>query len=163
MPNRPVPARRNAAEDSAASSWRGQGKRGAQNTCPLIRRIHRLHRRLRRAGTAGGLCSGQVRDRWNDYCNGSRSGGNRRQGLRDCTRPHLDSASCGRARTARGRTGRECPFPKRFGRAEEYASLVEAILRTPFLNGQTIRLDGAMSTPLAGWLIAAMVGLAASA
>ena len=41
-------------------------------------------------------------------------------------------------------------FPKRFGRAEEYASLVEAVLRTPFLNGQTIRLDGAMSTPLGG-------------
>ena len=39
-------------------------------------------------------------------------------------------------------------FPKRFGRAEEYASLVEAILRTTFLNGQTVRLDGAMSTPL---------------
>ena len=39
-------------------------------------------------------------------------------------------------------------FPKRFGRAEEFASLVEAILRTPFLNGQTIRLDGGMSTPL---------------
>lgn len=39
-------------------------------------------------------------------------------------------------------------FPKRFGRGEEFASLVEAIVRTPFLNGQTIRLDGAMSTPL---------------
>lgn len=39
-------------------------------------------------------------------------------------------------------------FPKRFGQASEYASLVEMILRTPFLNGQTIRLDGAMSTPL---------------
>lgn len=39
-------------------------------------------------------------------------------------------------------------FPKRFGRPEEFASLVEAILRTPFLNGQTIRLDGALSTPL---------------
>ncbi|MGE4306594.1 MAG: SDR family NAD(P)-dependent oxidoreductase [Novosphingobium sp.] len=39
-------------------------------------------------------------------------------------------------------------FPKRFGEASEYASLVEMILRTPFLNGQTIRLDGAMSTPL---------------
>jgi NAD(P)-dependent dehydrogenase (short-subunit alcohol dehydrogenase family) len=39
-------------------------------------------------------------------------------------------------------------FPKRFGEADEYASLVEAFLRTPFLNGQTIRLDGAMSTPL---------------
>ena len=39
-------------------------------------------------------------------------------------------------------------FPKRLGRAWEYASLVEAIVRTPFLNGQTIRLDGALSTPL---------------
>lgn len=39
-------------------------------------------------------------------------------------------------------------FPKRFGHAEEFASLVEAMLRTPFLNGQTIRLDGALSTPL---------------
>lgn len=39
-------------------------------------------------------------------------------------------------------------FPKRFGQPEEYASLVEAMIRTPFLNGQTIRLDGALSTPL---------------
>lgn len=39
-------------------------------------------------------------------------------------------------------------FPKRFGHAWEYASLVEMILRTPFLNGQVIRLDGAISTPL---------------
>jgi 3-hydroxyacyl-CoA dehydrogenase/3-hydroxy-2-methylbutyryl-CoA dehydrogenase len=39
-------------------------------------------------------------------------------------------------------------FPKRFGKPEEYANLVEAMLKTPFLNGQTIRLDGAMSTPL---------------
>lgn len=43
---------------------------------------------------------------------------------------------------------RNIAFPKRFGHAEEFASLVEAILRTPFLNGQTIRLDGALSTPL---------------
>jgi 3-hydroxyacyl-CoA dehydrogenase / 3-hydroxy-2-methylbutyryl-CoA dehydrogenase len=43
---------------------------------------------------------------------------------------------------------RNIAFPKRFGRPEEFASLVEAILRTPFLNGQTIRLDGALSTPL---------------
>ncbi|MET0589499.1 MAG: hypothetical protein ABWZ75_13345 [Novosphingobium sp.] len=40
-------------------------------------------------------------------------------------------------------------LPKRFGRPDEYASLVEAILPTPFLNGKTIRLDGAMWTPLA--------------
>lgn len=39
-------------------------------------------------------------------------------------------------------------FPKRFGMPHEYATLVEAMMRTPFLNGQTIRLDGALSTPL---------------
>lgn len=39
-------------------------------------------------------------------------------------------------------------FPKRFGKAEEYATLVEAMVRTPFLNGQTIRLDGGTSTGL---------------
>lgn len=43
---------------------------------------------------------------------------------------------------------RNVAFPKRLGHAHEYASLVEGILRTPFLNGQTIRLDGALSTPL---------------
>lgn len=40
-------------------------------------------------------------------------------------------------------------FPKRPGRPEEYGLLVEAIVRNPFLNGQVIRLDGAMSTRLA--------------
>lgn len=43
---------------------------------------------------------------------------------------------------------RNVAFPKRLGRAEEYAALVESILLTGFLNGQTIRLDGALSTPL---------------
>lgn len=39
-------------------------------------------------------------------------------------------------------------FPKRLGRGDDFALLVEAIVRNPFLNGQTIRLDGALSTPL---------------
>lgn len=43
---------------------------------------------------------------------------------------------------------RNVAFPKRFGDPAEFATLVEMMLRTPFLNGQTIRLDGAMSTPL---------------
>ena len=34
-------------------------------------------------------------------------------------------------------------FPKRLGRPEEYASLVETIVRNPYLNGEVIRLDGA--------------------
>jgi NAD(P)-dependent dehydrogenase (short-subunit alcohol dehydrogenase family) len=40
-------------------------------------------------------------------------------------------------------------FPKRPGKPEEFGLLVEAIVRNPFLNGQVIRLDGAMSTRLA--------------
>jgi NAD(P)-dependent dehydrogenase (short-subunit alcohol dehydrogenase family) len=36
------------------------------------------------------------------------------------------------------------PFPKRLGRPEEYASLVRHILDNPMLNGETIRLDGAL-------------------
>jgi NAD(P)-dependent dehydrogenase (short-subunit alcohol dehydrogenase family) len=34
-------------------------------------------------------------------------------------------------------------FPKRLGRPEEFAHLVEAIVRNPYLNGEVIRLDAA--------------------
>lgn len=40
--------------------------------------------------------------------------------------------------------GRQAPFPSRLGRAEEYARLVRAILDNPMLNGEVIRLDGAI-------------------
>ncbi len=36
------------------------------------------------------------------------------------------------------------PFPARFGRPEEYASLVLEIARNPMLNGCVLRLDGAL-------------------
>ena len=39
------------------------------------------------------------------------------------------------------------PFPSRLGFAEEYALLVEQIVCNPFLNGTTIRLDGAVRLP----------------
>jgi len=35
-------------------------------------------------------------------------------------------------------------FPKRMGRPEEFALLVESIARNPYLNGEVIRLDGAL-------------------
>lgn len=38
-------------------------------------------------------------------------------------------------------------FPKRFGRPAEYAQLVAAIVENPLLNGETIRLDGAVRMP----------------
>jgi NAD(P)-dependent dehydrogenase (short-subunit alcohol dehydrogenase family) len=36
------------------------------------------------------------------------------------------------------------PFPKRLGRPDEYAMLVRQILDNPMLNGEVIRLDGAI-------------------
>jgi len=35
-------------------------------------------------------------------------------------------------------------FPKRMGHPEEFALLVESIVRNPYLNGENIRLDGAL-------------------
>lgn len=40
--------------------------------------------------------------------------------------------------------GKMVPFPSRLGKPAEYAALVEAILANPYLNGEVIRLDGAI-------------------
>jgi len=40
--------------------------------------------------------------------------------------------------------GKQVPFPSRFGKPEEFAALVHSIISTPMLNGETIRLDGAI-------------------
>jgi len=38
----------------------------------------------------------------------------------------------------------QVPFPSRLGRPEEYAALVEHIVENAYLNGEVIRLDGAL-------------------
>ncbi len=38
--------------------------------------------------------------------------------------------------------GAQVPFPKRLGKAEEYADLAAFIVETPYLNAESIRLDG---------------------
>jgi NAD(P)-dependent dehydrogenase (short-subunit alcohol dehydrogenase family) len=40
--------------------------------------------------------------------------------------------------------GAQVPFPSRLGDPDEYAQLVESIIANPMLNGETIRLDGAI-------------------
>ena len=40
--------------------------------------------------------------------------------------------------------GKQVPFPSRLGRPAEYAQLVKAIVENEMLNGETIRLDGAI-------------------
>ena len=48
---------------------------------------------------------------------------------------------------ARESLGAGIPFPSRLGRPEEYARLVLDIAANPLLNGETIRLDGALRMP----------------
>ena len=40
--------------------------------------------------------------------------------------------------------GKQVPFPSRLGKPEEYAALVRHIVENVMLNGETIRLDGAI-------------------
>ncbi len=47
----------------------------------------------------------------------------------------------------REKLGAGIPFPSRLGRPAEYADLVAATVANPMLNGETIRLDGALRMP----------------
>ncbi len=40
--------------------------------------------------------------------------------------------------------GKQVPFPPRLGRPQEYAAFVRQVVENPMLNGETIRLDGAI-------------------
>jgi len=43
--------------------------------------------------------------------------------------------------------GKAVPFPKRLGNPEEFASLVMELARNTYMNGQLIRIDGAIRMP----------------
>jgi len=48
---------------------------------------------------------------------------------------------------SRDKLGASIPFPSRLGQPAEFAQLVQAIVENPMLNGETIRLDGALRMP----------------
>lgn len=50
----------------------------------------------------------------------------------------------GLPQAAQDSLGHQVPHPSRLGRPEEYAQLVGSIIANPMLNGETIRLDGAI-------------------
>jgi NAD(P)-dependent dehydrogenase (short-subunit alcohol dehydrogenase family) len=51
---------------------------------------------------------------------------------------------------ARDALVRQTPHPKRLGQPDEYASLVAHIVENPMLNGEVIRMDGAMRLGVSG-------------
>jgi NAD(P)-dependent dehydrogenase (short-subunit alcohol dehydrogenase family) len=50
----------------------------------------------------------------------------------------------GLPQAAQDSLGTQVPHPSRLGRPEEYAQMVGAIIANPMLNGEVIRLDGAI-------------------
>ncbi|MDP6540586.1 MAG: SDR family oxidoreductase, partial [Planctomycetota bacterium] len=68
-------------------------------------------------------------------------------GIRVCTiAPGLFATPMlmGLPEPAREALGRSIPFPSRLGEPAEYAALACHILENPMLNGEVIRLDGAL-------------------
>ncbi|HEX5649134.1 MAG TPA: 3-hydroxyacyl-CoA dehydrogenase, partial [Steroidobacteraceae bacterium] len=45
---------------------------------------------------------------------------------------------------AKASLGKQVPFPPRLGQPAEYAQFVQQILENTMLNGETVRLDGAI-------------------
>ncbi len=43
--------------------------------------------------------------------------------------------------------GRTVPLPSRLGDPDEYAQLVQAVIENAMINGEVIRLDGALRMP----------------
>lgn len=70
--------------------------------------------------------------------------------------PHLIRVACiapgifetpmmaGLPQEAQDSLGAQVPHPSRLGRPSEYAALVQHIIENPMINGETIRLDGAI-------------------
>jgi NAD(P)-dependent dehydrogenase (short-subunit alcohol dehydrogenase family) len=70
-----------------------------------------------------------------------------RHGIRVCTiAPGIMETPMlmGLPQAAQDSLGQQVPFPSRLGRPDEYAALVQQIVENGYLNGETIRLDGAI-------------------
>ena len=106
---------------------------------------HRLRRGLRRTDRPDRLLRVQGRHRLGDPPDGSRT-----RGLPDPRRHHRtrhlrDPDDGGTARRGAGIPRRSpFPIPHDWASPTEYAQLVESIVANPMLNGETIRLDGAI-------------------
>ncbi|MFE6996900.1 SDR family NAD(P)-dependent oxidoreductase [Microbacterium sp. NPDC057659] len=70
-----------------------------------------------------------------------------RYGIRVCTiAPGIMETPmlAGLPEAAQESLGQQVPYPARLGRPDEYAALAQSIVENGYLNGETIRLDGAI-------------------
>ena len=109
---------------------------------------HRVDRRLRRPDRPDLLLGLQGRDRRDDA---SRPPGiSRASAIRVCTIAPgtFDTPLLGALpEPAREALAAAIPYPSRLGRPDEYAALAAHIVENEMLNGEMIRLDGALRMP----------------
>ena len=105
---------------------------------------HGLDRRLRRPDRPGRLLGLQGRHRRHDPPCRARPRPVRHPRLRDRPRPVRHAAARRPAGGGPQPARRTVPFPPRLGRPDEYAALVAHIVENTMLNGEVIRLDGAL-------------------
>ena len=111
-------------------------------------RQHRVDRRLRRPDRPDRLLGVEGRRRRHDAARRARP---RLAGHPRRARSPRGSSTrrCSRAlpQEARDKLGEQVPFPPRLGQPDEYAALAAHIVENTMLNGEVIRLDGALRMP----------------
>ena len=124
------------------------GERARRGRRARRRRDDRLDRGLRRPDRPDRLLRLEGRRRGPHAARGARPRAARHPRLHDRAGPvrHPAARRACRRRRAR-RWARRCRIPPRLGRPEEYALLACHIAENPMLNGETIRLDGALRMP----------------
>ena len=110
--------------------------------------LHRIGCGLRRPDRPGRLQRVQGRRGRHDLAHRPRPGAQRHP-QHDHRAGHLRHADDVRhaARTCRTRLAASVPFPSRLGTPADYAKLAKHIIENDMLNGEVIRLDGAISLP----------------
>ena len=103
---------------------------------------HRVRGGLRRADRPSGVQREQGRRRRHDSAHRAGSRPQRHPRLHDCAGHLRDADDDGRAGPRARPLVESVQFPNRLGEAPEFAQLARQIIENPYLNGETIRLDG---------------------
>ena len=136
--------RRHVQPDAPGGVQDAVGERAQRRGRARRHHQHRIGRRVRRPDRPDRLLGDQGRRRRHDAAGRARP---RDKGIRVCTiAPGLfDTPLLGALpEDARDSLGKQVPFPSRLGRPAEYAELAAHIVENAMLNGETIRLDGAI-------------------
>ena len=118
----------------------GQGERGVCISTASIAAYDGQIGQIAYSASKGGIVG-------HDAAGGARPRAVRNPRVRDRPRPVRHAAAGRPAGGGPQRLGGQVPFPPRLGRPDEYAALALHMVENTMLNGEVIRLDGALRMP----------------